>query len=187
LSHGQQASLRARVAFFLAFSKPQAACTTMAASRHFDEVMTEAMAEAIAEATAKAEEFKPPVKMKSWIMTGAGARTMTSLVGSFMGSPAQFVVDQDVRCVELFELFYSEHFLSAVTQAVNEAYPKSGKLALQFSPKMGLEGAHDDTLADQTVGVFVFCQRTRKLVGAVHKNALRLIAQAFLARSAARI
>jgi hypothetical protein len=140
-----------------------------------------------AEAYAKAEAFDPPDNMKSRFM-GPRCRVMTSCCGSFMGTPATFIVDQDMRTgVELWEVFYSDHFLSALTQAVHEAYPGSGNLALQFSAKTGVAGTHDEIFTDCTVGVFVFCRQTRELLGTVGINALRRTARAFLASPAARI
>jgi hypothetical protein len=114
------------------------------------------------------------------------SRVMTSLTGSFMGSPAAFLVDvYPHQYVELHELFNSDHFLSAVAQVVLEAYPESGDLALQFVHSVGKGWRR--AIRDETVGVFVFCKQTRKLIGTVGINALRRTARAFLASPAARM
>jgi hypothetical protein len=137
-----------------------------------------------AEAYAKAEASDPPADKKSQI-NGTALRQMTSCSGSFTGTPATFHVDLRAS-VELWEMLFSDDFLSAVTQAVHEAYPDSGNLDLQFSLGTGWGGAPDELFTDCTVGVFVVCKQTRKLLGTVGKNALRRTARSVLESPAAR-
>jgi hypothetical protein len=129
----------------------------------------------------KASKFTPLPNMKSWFMMDA-RRMMTSLTGSLSGMNCRFIVDQDIRSSELFDVFYSDYFLSAVEKAVLDTYPqaKGHVVKLKFSGETGLNVSQRELLADQSVGVFIFCMRSGKLVATVPKNKLRHVALQFL-------
>lgn len=135
----------------------------------------------------RSKMFNHPPNMTSLYMADA-RRLMTRLSGSFNGMDSVFMVDQDHNGgTELYDVFYSKHFLSAVEKAVLDEYPQCNNksLNLQFSPgATGLSISQRECLADQSVSVFMFSKHPGELIGVVSKNKLRHTALQFLTADA---
>ena len=127
-----------------------------------------------------AKKFTPSINTKSYFMMDA-RRCMTSLTGSFDNTDCIFMVDHDMKnSTELFDVFYSDYFLSVIYDTMRLVYPQDTLRFLRFSPKTGLTQEQRDLLSDQSVAIFGFSKTTGKLLVVVPKAILRRVALQFL-------